>query len=866
MTDKVILTNLANLQNETTAVTAINANNAAITTAMNNTLSRDGTSPNTMGAPLDMNSNRIINLPTPVGSAEPLRIQDLSNFLAGTAFPASIRVTGITNFTTGVGLIMAYDGVQGDILTYNADTSSYLPTLYGASKHTFGINGVTAGPYTVSITSTGLGIGANPTVGPLEVHGLIYGQAINIQPIFQNANYIFSVSGNPNATLPVSIQYGTTSSPWLPSDINNSYVLSLLSWGSENTNNLTGLRVGMHKVAPSTAGGSTIGAEIIAYAETGLTYTGNPNKDALIGMDLNVIAHSKVDMWGIATVLSADVATNNIAGWELDVGSSVSAVSKWLYIAQSIGADTGTVTGTQTVFGGSGDTLVQSAAFVVTASGNGFAQGLQFVKNTLAGSTAPVTANLIYGGGFSVPYGVNFGRMTFSQAAILLPNTGAINSFNAAGNAQFPLISLNASNLIAVGNNMTVDPTTGAITSGLNTVTRVTVSNNGFGATSTDGIALQNAAVATAGAQQWSPRLRFTGQGWKTNATAGSQQVDWAIENAPVQGTASPSTNLLISSQINGGGFVSQFAMTSGGLFSASTGYQINQANATAGNVLRGDGTKFVAAILAAADLSNGVTGSGAVVLASGAALTTATINGNTFTTGTYTLTGTAAKTLTFSNTLTLAGTDSTTITFQGTDTYVGRATTDTLTNKTYDTAGTGNVFKINGTTISANTGTGSNVLATSPTITTPNIVGSATNDAAAAGSVGESIASTLASGSAISLTNNIGANVTSVSLTAGDWEVSGIVYYAPAATTNVTLTNSSTSTTSATNSVTAGQFTVIPFGSSGIVTTGANITGVMPPFRISLSSTTTVYLVAFAGFTVSTLTAYGHIHARRMR
>ncbi len=39
-------------------------------------------------------------------------------------------------------------------------------------------------------------------------------------------------------------------------------------------------------------------------------------------------------------------------------------------------------------------------------------------------------------------------------------------------------------------------------------------------------------------------------------------------------------------------------------------------------------------------------------------------------------------KTLTSSNTLTLAGTDSTTITFQATDTYVGRATTDTLTNK----------------------------------------------------------------------------------------------------------------------------------------------------------------------------------------
>jgi hypothetical protein len=45
-------------------------------------------------------------------------------------------------------------------------------------------------------------------------------------------------------------------------------------------------------------------------------------------------------------------------------------------------------------------------------------------------------------------------------------------------------------------------------------------------------------------------------------------------------------------------------------------------------------------------------------------AATATSINGNTFTTGTYTLTGTAAKTLTFQNSLTFAGSDSTTHTF----------------------------------------------------------------------------------------------------------------------------------------------------------------------------------------------------------
>ena len=47
-------------------------------------------------------------------------------------------------------------------------------------------------------------------------------------------------------------------------------------------------------------------------------------------------------------------------------------------------------------------------------------------------------------------------------------------------------------------------------------------------------------------------------------------------------------------------------------------------------------------------------------------------------------------------------------------------SSTDTLTNKTFDTAGTGNVFRINGTGITAVTGNGAVVLASSPTLITP--------------------------------------------------------------------------------------------------------------------------------------------------
>jgi hypothetical protein len=59
------------------SVAALNANFAAIVTAIENTLSRDGTSPNTMSANLDMNSKRILNLPDAVALSEPATLGQL---------------------------------------------------------------------------------------------------------------------------------------------------------------------------------------------------------------------------------------------------------------------------------------------------------------------------------------------------------------------------------------------------------------------------------------------------------------------------------------------------------------------------------------------------------------------------------------------------------------------------------------------------------------------------------------------------------------------------------------------------------------------------------------------------------------------
>lgn len=125
------------------------------------------------------------------------------------------------------------------------------------------------------------------------------------------------------------------------------------------------------------------------------------------------------------------------------------------------------------------------------------------------------------------------------------------------------------------------------------------------------------------------------------------------------------------------------------------------------GNVFQINGTGITA-----------VNGTGAVALTTSPAFVTpslgaataTTINGNTFTAGTYTLTGTAGKTLNFTNSITLSGTDSTTMTFPTTSATLART----------DAANTFTGHQtIEGVTSTGATGTGKFVFDTSPTFTT---------------------------------------------------------------------------------------------------------------------------------------------------
>lgn len=93
----------------------------------------------------------------------------------------------------------------------------------------------------------------------------------------------------------------------------------------------------------------------------------------------------------------------------------------------------------------------------------------------------------------------------------------------------------------------------------------LSIQKDAIGAASTDGLSLDNNTNAAAGAQQYSPRLRLTGRGWKTNATAASQAVDWILQTVPVQGAANATSYLDFASQISNGGYTSRMTLTSDG-------------------------------------------------------------------------------------------------------------------------------------------------------------------------------------------------------------------------------------------------------------------------------------------------------------
>lgn len=125
----------------------------------------------------------------------------------------------------------------------------------------------------------------------------------------------------------------------------------------------------------------------------------------------------------------------------------------------------------------------------------------------------------------------------------------------------------------------------------------------------------------------------------------------------------------------------------------------------------------------------------------------------------------------------------------------------------------------------------------------------------AATGQIGEYIEA--GSTSDIALSNGVAANVVTLALPAGDWDVSGNVIFNPGAAVSYAAVS--------VNNISAGfgRFATRIPGSG--VATQLRI-GAGGPLRMNVGSPITMYLVAQAGFSSGSVAAGGVIWARRQR
>lgn len=213
MSENFIPITTSNLTNQTSITSAIDSNFSSIASLFKDVLSRSNINPNAMSSNLDMNSNQIINLPSPATALSPVRLADVNGTVTVTTIsPASYARYAATpanpTGTTSTSLVMAglnasiTPHVTGNILalcsmgTQNTTTPFEVTATLKYGTGIVPVNGQVVVGTTVGAPVAAVGTG--PTQIPLTLVGYASGLVVGTPYWFDLA---FSAPGGGTANI-----------------------------------------------------------------------------------------------------------------------------------------------------------------------------------------------------------------------------------------------------------------------------------------------------------------------------------------------------------------------------------------------------------------------------------------------------------------------------------------------------------------------------------------------------------------------------------------------------------------------------------------------------------------------------------------
>lgn len=420
--------------------------------------------------------------------------------------------------------------------------------------------------------------------------------------------------------------------------------------------------------------------------------------------------------------------TNGGSGTTLYVKESGTGASGW--VAVSSGGASAPFSDASALVKNSADAtklLTFSAASITTATTRTLTA--QDANYTIAGTTVPLggtgatsfTSNgILYGNGtgaIQVTAAGGVGTLCLTSTGGAAPVFGACSG--SAATALSAITAAVAANTVASGDNAQIWQW--RVTTNSKTAFSIAES---AASTGTSSYLLNVNTLATSTAKPF----KLTAGGTTAGVEMSTAGVLGAIGTGQIQATPASSANAI---QINGGGGLMDGGTNVAADLTTST-IQLGVASSQNGRIQFRNSSNANTTLLQAGAPTGSITitlpaalpgTSGCLQISSAGVITqtgSACVSGTVTATGTLTAnkiikgngtTDVTASKVTITDPTTAGtlvfGTDNATLTFQGTGTVVNRDSTDTFTNKTYNTAGTGNAFSINSqsiTTVSGNT------------------------------------------------------------------------------------------------------------------------------------------------------------------